>query len=106
MAVRIVPTRIDISAYRQKVQLDGIQYDFAFSFNTRRDRWTMTIFNDAGEMLIGGVPLVLKQDLLRIYKHDTRLPQGRMFMFNFASENVEADRTNLTKDVFLMYEDV
>lgn len=106
MAIVEIPLRNDIAAYTFSVDLDNRTFTFDMKFNDRTGLWSFDILNDAGETLVGGVPLFVKQLLLSRYKHDTRLPQGNLFAQNLVNEDEPPGRDNIGTDVVLLYDEV
>ncbi len=106
MAVREIPVRNDIAAYSFSVDLDNITYNFNFKFNDRTNLWSIDISNDAEVLLVAGIPLFVKQDLLQFFRHESRLPQGTLFAANLVNENLPPDRDNLGTEVVLLYDEV
>lgn len=104
MALREIPVGSDIEKF--KTELDGINYEYRFIFNDRTQLWGMDIFDDTGELLLGGVPMLVNQDILDKYRNDKRLPQGTLFITNLVEENVDPGRDNFGTDVILFYQDV
>lgn len=106
MAIRRLPITPGVYAFSFKVDLDNRSFEFVFSFNARTALWAFDLKDDSGTVLLYKVPLFVKQLLLDQYKHDARLPQGRLFALNLVDENTNATLLNLGQDVILLYQEV
>lgn len=106
MAIREIPITPGVLAFSFKVDLDNRPFEFIFSFNSRSQIWTFDIKDDAGTTLLYKVPIFVKSVLLDQFKHDTRLPQGKLFAINLVDENASPTDENLGDDVLLLYEEV
>lgn len=105
MAIREIPLRNDIAAYTFSVDLDNRPFKFRMKFNDRTGLWSFDIFNDADVILLGGIPLFVKQLLIDKYQHNLRLPQGNLFAQNLVNPDDPPNRDNIGIDVILLYED-
>lgn len=56
MAIHEIPTLTDgeTRSYSQRVRLGGVDWLFEFLYSERRDRWTFSILNQAGEYVLTG----------------------------------------------------
>ena len=104
MAIIQLPVNSDNSNYSFKVDLDDSTYMFRFRFNTRLDKWLMDIATEDEINLLVGIPL-LPGTLLSSRFTDSRLPQGRLFIFNTVDENRECGRNDLGNDCLLLYDE-
>ena len=105
MAIRQIPVRNDIPAYNFRINLDNRPFLLSFSFNDRRNRWTLNMADEAGTELLNGITLFTKIPLIDKYQHDIRLPQGNLFALNLVNDGVPPTRDNLATDVQLFYEE-
>ena len=105
MAIREIPLRNDLANYTFSIDLDNRPFKFEFKFNDRTGLWTFDIFNDADEILLGGIPFFVKQFLIDRYQHDQALPQGNLFGENLVNPDDPPNRDNIGIDVVLLYED-
>lgn len=106
MARRILPIEPGISAQSFTVQLDNRPFQFRFIFNGRAELWLFSIFDDAGTLLLADVPVFTKQELIGLYQHDLRLPQGVLFAVNETEQDTKPTFENLGSDVLILYEEV
>lgn len=106
MAIREIPLDSANSSFIQKVELDGRPFSFRFKFNDRTELWSIDISDDAGVLLVAGIPLFVKQLLIDRYQHKEGLPQGSLFAINQVDEDLPPTRDNLGVDVLLLYDEV
>jgi hypothetical protein len=65
----------------QSVSLDGRTYVFAFNWNSRSDRWSMSIATEDGDPIITGAVLVMNIDLLRTIPSTLDyVPPGQIYL--------------------------
>jgi len=69
--------------------LDDIKLRFRMKYNRRLGRWSMTIYDEAGDMIIAGKTLVNGLDLIGQY-NDARLPTGKLV----AASRDDTDQTD------------
>jgi hypothetical protein len=106
MALKQIPLDIDQVAYSFKVDLDNRPFVFELTFNSRASLWTMTIKNESDETLIAGIPIHVKQDLLRQFRYDARLPQGVLMALNVVDGVSDPGLENFGDQVVLVYDEV
>ena len=105
MALIQLPLRSDVPAFTFQTDLDGTTYSFKFRYNSRMDRWAFDILTANNDPIIEGVLVVTGTLLLERFS-DPRLPQGDMFVLNKEDENVSPGRSDLQKNVFILYDEV
>ena len=106
MAIKVLPIQTDIPAFRFRSDLDDTTYEFRFTYNGRVGLWTMDLFDEAGNDLVRGIPVYVKQLLLKQYQYDQQLPQGNLFALNIVNPDSDPDFENFGDDVILFYEEV
>ena len=79
------------------LELDGVNYDLRFRWNTRDESWTTTCSR------VGGVPIFSTKSttnsvLNSIYKHREDCPQGDMIILDLAEDGGRVDFDNFTLD--------
>lgn len=83
----VIPTLNDgTSDYTMRVRLDGSVYILRFLYNQRLDRWSLTITDDAEDLLAAGIPIVANWGLIRFYKYDPRLPPGEFMAIDLSGD--------------------
>jgi len=105
MATIILPVRSDFSAYQFQVDLEGAIYTLDFGFNTRSNRWYMSIYDSTGEtLLVGDIPILINIPLADQYI-DKRLPLGRFIAIDETGNNGNPTINNFGTDIKLLYQE-
>lgn len=105
MATLVLPIRSDFKAYDFQIELEGVIYTLDFGFNTRSQRWYMSIYDQAKEnLLIGDIPVLINIPLHDQYI-DEALPPGRFIALNETGKYEEANDSNFGSEVKLFYEE-
>lgn len=88
----------------QTVGLDGIVYQFTFTWNTRRLAWDMSIALQDGTPLVQGVKILPQKDLLSRHK-DVRLPKGTLLAVDLVEQNnaLRPSKSELGTKLQLLY---
>jgi hypothetical protein len=95
-----LPTRNDPHLV-QTTQLEGQSYVFEFNWNSRTDRWSLSIINTDGTRILDGAILGLGVDLLRTVPDTLAyVPPGVLFVAGQDDPTLET-----IEDVFLIYEE-
>ena len=71
---QIIPTSTELSDYRQVTSLDGRDYVLRFLYNTREDRWYLTISDQDEDPIVSGIKVVAEIDLLKRVTDERRPP--------------------------------
>lgn len=71
-----IPTRTDLPAYSEQVELDGKVFNLNLRFNKRFNRWVMDIADSENAEVIHGVVIYTGVPLLVQYYHKANLPLG------------------------------
>lgn len=64
--------------FTQRVELDGINYLFYFSYNQRADAFYLTISDELGNQICPPFKIVTNWELLRPKRHLPGLPSGEL----------------------------
>lgn len=105
MAERQIPIEPGEVAFSLKVDLDNRPFTMQFTFNSRMAIWTLNISDDAGDELVNGIPIHVKQDLIRSFKHDPRMPQGLLVAVNLVDGVTKPTIANFGSEVLLIYQE-
>ena len=97
-----IPTRNDLPAYSQRVDLGETSFNLFFRYNERSDRWAMDLSDADGVLLVGGVPLLTGVPLLFNYKFAGK-PAGDFVLYDREGVNKNAGRNDLGDEVKLYY---
>ncbi len=69
----------DISNFKQKTQLDGVDYVLEFVWNQRDGHWLMHLLDQDEDPIMQGILLVTNYDLIK-QCIDPRRPPGMLFI--------------------------
>lgn len=97
-----VPTRTDLSIYRERVDLEGLSFIVDFQFNSREGFWYFDLLDVDEVPIKAGVKVVTGAPLLRLIS-DARRPPGELLATDQTGEDREAGREDLGGDVLLVY---
>lgn len=101
---RVIPLRTDLDHYSFEVQLDGVNFGFAFRWNARDESWWISFSNGLGEPLVSSLKAVVDVPLLNRFR-DYRLPQGTLMLLDTTGTGVSPGRDELGTRVQLVYVD-
>lgn len=83
----------------QTVSLEGRAYIFRFDWNSRSDRWTLSLSTEDGDDILSGAVLVLNLDLLRTIPSTLDyVPPGQLIAGGVDDPNLET-----TNEMALFY---
>ena len=102
MSTFIIPVSGTTDPFDEQVELDGAVYDLTFRWNARGPHWTIDIGRD-GNILVGGIKLVMISDLLPQYRRADDLPPGTLFVDDLDGLDVDPDDENFGDRVVLKY---
>ena len=78
----------------QSVSLQGRNYVFGFDWNSRTDRWTMSLATEDGDDILNGALLMLGIDLLRTIPNTLDyVPPGQLMAGGDDDPNLETTNT-------------
>lgn len=88
--------------YNFEVELDGVVFKLALSFNSRQETWFLNLFDANGVLLRSGIPIVSGVPLLRRMSQQTK-PDGTIMAVSVAETIDAAGLEQLGLDVLLTY---
>lgn len=88
--------------YKYNTVLEGSRYYFTIQYNSRMDKWILSIANYKQEPILTGLPLLIGADLIRRFVNP-EVPPGYLFFCNAVNENTEAGRNTVSDDHMLVY---
>ena len=103
MAVFEIPLDAQDPAFTFFVDLDGSTFEFFFRWNTRTELWMFDVYDEAGEAVQLGNPLVLDFELLAQRQISSKWP-GVLFASSTSGD--VPDRWNIGGDIKLFYGEV
>lgn len=104
MAELVLPTRTDLDNYTVDVSLEGVTYQLTMQWNYRESAWYLTIADEAGEVLVGGIKLVIDYPLLTLAGHPDK-PPGQLYAIDTSKQGLPPGLTELGERVLLLYDE-
>jgi hypothetical protein len=100
--ILVIP--IDGTAVDQQftLELQRVVYAFRFVFNSRDERWYMSMFLEDGTPLIEGTPLTTGMDLLGRFRTE-QWPPGSFVVLDTTGRNLEPRRDAFLGSHILLY---
>lgn len=103
MALLTIPLQNDIGNFNERLTLDGVDYVLDFLYNSRLDRWFMSI-KDADEVVLVD-RIKVNKDLNWLLQFQYKaIPQGDMLAFNFEDAE-EPNLNNFGGSVNILYQE-
>lgn len=102
MAVRRIRLDQNLPAYSFTTVLDNVSYLIEAAYNTRRDRWTLGIYDSGGTPLLVGIPLCIDRDLIAPYR-TLSIPQGTLVCFDDTDAGTQPTLGSFLLDHTLYY---
>lgn len=105
-----IPNRTDLTAYTERVLLDGVSYDLEFLWNDRDNSWNMTVYDSATavntdgsrDAIVAGIPVHVGWPLLRQYVV-TNKPAGEIVALDTSGKDLDPGVNELGSRVVLVY---
>lgn len=88
--------------YEFQATLEAATYTFEIYFNTRAQRWRMSIRDSGGRALLVGIPLLIRRDLTGPY-HYLGIPPGALFAIDDTGDRTEPTLSSFLIDHTLYY---
>lgn len=105
MAVKKIPLRNDSPNYDFQIALDGVVYGFEFQWNERCACWTFDLKDASGNVLVGGVQVVVNYPILSRFKQAT-LPPGVLFFWDSTGAGSDPQAiSDLGQRIILFYQE-
>jgi hypothetical protein len=67
MSVFKIPTRNDLPAFSESIELDGVIFETSYRFNERAKIWIMDLNDSAGNPIFVGLPVLTNVPLFAQY---------------------------------------
>jgi hypothetical protein len=99
-----IPTSSSNYHYTQTVQLSGVTYQLQIRYNTRMDRWILSVNDISGTPIVQGLPMLSLRSLTGQYT-TLSLPPGPLFCLNQSSPYTEPSLTSFLTDTGFYYGD-
>lgn len=98
-----VPITQDDASFKIRTILEGFELVLKIDWNTRIERWHVSIYNAAEEPLVTGLPMHINTELIERFEI-VGLPPGRLMLFDTSGRITEAGRDDLGDRCKLLYE--
>jgi len=105
MAILRLPIDAKLASFRFQTQLDTTILEYDFHYNSRQERWFLTVRDTAGNDLLTGRPINVNLDLLGRFQGIDDFPLGLLVAVNFVDTPVDADEETFGEDVLLVYQE-
>jgi len=93
----------NLPAFSERITLDGVAYNFSFSWNTRGEYWNLAISDYENTPLVSSIKIVLDYELIEQYV-DKGLPPGKLYALDFSGNKSDITYEDMTNDrVHLIY---
>jgi hypothetical protein len=106
MAILELFTSNQLPKYLYTATLDGTVFQLEYAWNQRMDngngKWTVSLSDSQGNLLIGPVPVIATWPLFTRFKFDG-LPAGTIFPFDSSGQNLDPGRFDLGDRVRMLY---
>ena len=100
MALLEIPTRTDLSVYDFTIELDAVVYTLSMVYNTRAERWFLSILDIDGNALREGLKMVSNWELTTTWVQQSR-PDGAFYAINPENDDDPNRDTLGTSSVFV-----
>lgn len=68
MAILTLPVDQDAPWYQFTITLDDASYTIEMAFNTRAERWMLTLSDAVGTPVVASIPVLIQRDLLSPFR--------------------------------------
>lgn len=72
-----IPLAVNLPWYAFDITLEQVGYHVEMAYQTRRDRWCLTLADAAKQTLLESLPVLIDRNLLRAYQH-LAVPRGML----------------------------
>jgi hypothetical protein len=81
MALLTIPLTDNVPWYTFTTTLEGATYGFEMCFNSRANRWMLSLSDATGTLLVASIVLLIERDLLRPYR-TYKVPPGNLVVLD------------------------
>ena len=95
-----------VPSFIQRVRLDGVEYTLAMEWNARDEAYYFSI-DQAGEIILSGIRVVVGIDLLGQFKARAGCPQGSLYIHDveLGKNQERITPENIGERYLLIYEE-
>lgn len=90
MAIITLPLAQNTPWYDFSMPLDQTTYTVEMAFNTRANRWMLTLGDVSGSPIVYNLPVVIQRDLL-LGLHHLPVPPGYLVAIDLSGQNTQPD---------------
>lgn len=101
--MQIIPVPSGVAFFRQRVQLEGVDFYLDFAWNGRAGTWALGLLDGDENVLVTGMTGVSNRPLLRRYRHKLGMPAGEIVFLDPTGTIDAANFEQLGKEVSLVY---
>jgi len=101
MTAVAIPTRTDLEAYEEQVDLDGAAYTLSFAWNRRDSSWYLSLADAAGP-IASGIRVVVDTPLTQ-FVASNRKPPGTLMALDTSGAGLDPGIDELGGRVQLLY---
>lgn len=105
MSVTVIPTSQTLPSFRERVQLDGVTFQFRFRFNARLSAWFFDVEDETGVPLVLARKVVIDWPFLRQNQHTAGIPAGHILAFDTTLRDIRPLLDDFGTRVLLGYLD-
>jgi len=98
----VIPLDQSVPWYSFQMALDAATYTFEVAFNTRAGYWTLSLYDVAGNLLLGSIPLLIQRNLTAPY-HTLNIPKGDFLCLDDADDGSQPGLGSFLLDHTLYY---
>jgi hypothetical protein len=98
-----IPVDSAYSSFKERVELDDKEFVLKFDWNTRLERWFVSLLDGSENPLVMGITLVANYPLFNRFK-GSAMPQGVMMLYDATGRNFECGREDLGATHLLIYQ--
>jgi len=99
-----IPTDKNLPRYTERVSLSKTTYTLTFAYNTRADRWFLSVMDSVGTPIIMGLPLLVMRDALGPYR-TLAIPPGQLVTLDYSGRSTSPGLSDFLLDHALVYID-
>ena len=73
--------------YTLRTNLDGVDYQFAFDWSEREERWYLGLYTAAGDLLCSNVKILTNWPMLSFYHYREGMPAGELMAVSLSQDS-------------------
>jgi hypothetical protein len=101
-----IPLSQTLTDYTERIDLDGVVYEFRFRWNPRAEAWFVDISDADGEPLVFGRKVTVDTLLTQQHKHVDGIAQGQLTAFDTTNRRIDPEQEDFGTRVLLLYFDI